>query len=260
MAAILGKNEDSMYIFITCDSLEEFDQKTNGIPSNVYVYADIKGQVAEMFGMRPSMAVIDVKDIFSGQQKKSYEKQTLTGTFFVVGNKIVKNPGYQPKLQQASIAILKTGFEFLDKIQYDINLATSKGSFGEDMTEKELQTVQKQAWDLYQEEYNQMLQDLGQKSFKGSKPPLKKDEKKEIPKKTETEAKEDKKETPKKVSISKETPKESDSKDSVIKKETDPKGKKPSLLKKKEKVGKKEPKKIKKKDEKEEPKPLRSKL
>lgn len=231
--------------------MEEFDQKTNGIPSNIYVYADIKGQVAEMFGIRPLMAVIDVKDIFSsGNQKKSYEKQTLTGTFFITNNKIVKNPGYQPKLQQASITILKTGFEFFDKIQYDINLATTKGSFGEDMTEKELQTIQKQAWDAYQEEYNQMLQDQGQKTFKSTKPP----QKKEIPK-------EDKKEDQKKQENTKGVKKVIETKNSekVTLKSDSPKEKKPSLLKKKEKKVKKE--KPKKKDEDLEPKkPLRSKL
>jgi hypothetical protein len=165
-AAILGKNQDAIYIFVTCDSLEEFDQKTNSIPGNVHIYADVKGAVADQFGIRPLSAVINVKDMFSDSNKRKYEKQTLNGVFFVSNGKIVKSPGFQPKLQLSTVGVIKNVFEYFEKVKEDINLIVSKGSVCEDMTEKDIQTLQKPAWDLYQEEYNQMLEDSGQKVFK----------------------------------------------------------------------------------------------
>eukprot|EP01080_Neovahlkampfia_damariscottae_P005840 gene5840-9663_t len=160
---LLGKNQTNIFVFVACNSLNEFDEKTKQAPKNIQLFADIGGNISEQFGMKPLMNLININDIISDQSKRKYEKQTLNGTFFFQDGLIIKSPAYQPKLQSNTIGILKSCFEYLEKNKYDLNVVTSKGSFAEDLTEKEIQSVYKKSWDLYLQEYEQMLEDLGQK-------------------------------------------------------------------------------------------------
>lgn len=92
-----------------------------------------------------------------------YSKQTVVGIFFAIQNKIVKSPAMQPKLQTNSIETIKSVFEALEQAKYNVAAATAPDSFASDLSEKELQTRQKKAWEAYMQEYRQMLIDLGQK-------------------------------------------------------------------------------------------------
>lgn len=75
----MGKNQDNIHIFVTCDSLDDFDAKTQRIPSGINIYADVQGNIAEKyfsilcftlfrFGMRPNIQVISVTDILGGNE------------------------------------------------------------------------------------------------------------------------------------------------------------------------------------------------
>ncbi|KAL0484892.1 hypothetical protein AKO1_003632 [Acrasis kona] len=158
----MGKHQSEVNMFVTCSSLEEFDQKSKQISSGINLWCDVGGSIASKFGMRPNIQEINVGDILSDSTApRKYTKQTITGTFFTIRDTIVKSPSYQPKLQQASVSIITTALENLDGYGDSIEKATAVDSFAASMTEKDLQTRQIKAWEVYQDEFNQMQVDLG---------------------------------------------------------------------------------------------------
>jgi hypothetical protein len=154
---LLGKNQNNIFILVSCSSLDEFDEKIKNVPKNIQLFADLNGEVSELFGMKPLINIVDINDIMSDETKRKYEKQTLNGIFFFQEGLIVKSPAFQPKLQQNSVGILKNCFEYLEKNKYDLKVIMSKGSFAEDLTEKELQTVYNKSWDVYQQGFLSMF-------------------------------------------------------------------------------------------------------
>jgi len=167
-SSIIGKNSNNIHLIVTCESLEEFDQKVKLIPSDINIFADVGGKVAELFGIRPKIPKVDMKSLFASSEDQQnitpkYERQTLSGIFFLLNGRVAKSPAMQPKLQQGSlqVSVIKNGFEFFEKCNHDFNMITAKGSLYEELSEKELQTLQPQQWKLYEKEHEQMLQDLG---------------------------------------------------------------------------------------------------
>mgnify|MGYP006940074568 CR=1 FL=1 len=158
----MGRNANNIHIIVTCSSIEDFDKKTERIPSAINIYADVGGLIADKFGMRPMLQVINVRDILGGNEKnRNYSQQTIIGFFMLINRTIVKSPAYQPRCQVASIEHIKNCFENIEQAQFNVTQATSVDSYAADISEKELQTKYKKAWDAYVQEYSQQLQDLG---------------------------------------------------------------------------------------------------
>lgn len=162
-AITMGKHAHNIHVFVTCASVDEFDKKTERSPSGVNLWADVNGEIAERFGMRPMLQVVDVADILAfgdednGKQKRRYERQTQTGMFFLLSDRIIKSPGYQPRLQTANVGTIKTAFEAMEAAGYGFEKCTTKDSFAADLTERELQTRHHKAWSVYEEEHGQMV-------------------------------------------------------------------------------------------------------
>lgn len=159
---ILGRHQPNIHILVTCDSIEDFDRKTQRIPSNVNIWADVGGQVAEKFGMRPTLQVIQVADILGGNEKKrNYSKQTIVGTFLCIQQKVVKSPSFQPKLQTAALEHIKNCLDAAEQANFSAEKVMGPDSYAPDVSQQELQTRHKKAWETYVTEYTQMLRDLG---------------------------------------------------------------------------------------------------
>ncbi|KAF0978284.1 hypothetical protein FDP41_002799 [Naegleria fowleri] len=162
-SVVLSKQKNNIHIFITCPSLENFDQNTKNIPSGVNVWADVNGAVADKFGMRPLIQDINLNDLLGTDEKKksSYSKQTVIGMFFAMNGKIVKSPAFQPKLQTVTLDTMKSVYDFIEKCQGNISKITAPDSYAADLTENDLKTLHSAAWNDYQRELNQMNLDLG---------------------------------------------------------------------------------------------------
>jgi hypothetical protein len=126
---IMGKNKNNIHIFFTCNSIEEFDEKVKNLPSGINIWADINGKIADSFGMRPMIQKINAKSIINGEEKRNYEKQTISGLFFLIKGEIIKSPAFQPKLQEVDIENVKSGFSLLDKCNYDKKASIEKGIY-----------------------------------------------------------------------------------------------------------------------------------
>ncbi|KAG2385958.1 hypothetical protein C9374_003107 [Naegleria lovaniensis] len=162
-SVVLSKQKNNIHLFITCPTLENFDQNTKNIPSGVNIWADVNGAVAEKFGMRPTIQDINLNDLLGEDEKKksSYSKQTVVGIFFAMNGKIVKSPAFQPKLQTVTLDTMKSVYDFIEKCQGNISKITAPDSYAADLTENDLKTLHSAAWSDYQRELNQMNLDLG---------------------------------------------------------------------------------------------------
>jgi cell division septation protein DedD len=166
-SVIISRYISNIHLFITCASLEEFDTKVaSRIPSGVNIWADINGEIAEKFGVKPLIAEVNVADILSSKQstKAKYTRQTLPCIFFCIGNIIVKSPAMQPKLQVVSIDILKSVLEALESVQFSVKAAQDPKHFASSLTEAEIKSRYSKDWNTYLLEYQQMQQDLGLKA------------------------------------------------------------------------------------------------
>lgn len=137
--------------------------------------------------MRPLTATISLGDIFSSgkEEKRSYAKETIIGMIFVFNYTIVKSPAFQPKLQVANVDTLKSVLEDIEKANGDLQKMTSNQSYAGPMSESELQLKHKRDWEIYEKEYQQMMEDLNQKPPKA---PKKTDKQKTVKKKSPTKS------------------------------------------------------------------------
>lgn len=175
-AVTISRNISHIHLCVTCSSMEEFDGKIAGrIPSGVNVWADINGELAEKFGVRPMMAEVHVSDILAeddddvgrggnARKKPKYSKQTVSAMFFCIGTTVVKSPVMQPKLQVVSLDTLKSVLESLEAIQFSVSGALDKKHFASSLTESEIQSRFPKDWSSYLLEYQQMQEDLGLKA------------------------------------------------------------------------------------------------
>ena len=177
-SVILSRQKANIHLFITCPTVEHFDQHTKNIPSGVNVWADVNGELADKFGMRPNIQNIDLNDLLGESNEKkrnTYSKQTITGMFFTVAGKIVKSPAFQPKLQTISLDTMKSVYDFIDKSQYNVTKITAPDSYASDLSENDLKTLHSAAWSEYEKEYKQMKMDIeGKSSDTPQKPKRKK--------------------------------------------------------------------------------------
>jgi hypothetical protein len=140
---------------------------------------------------------MNVKGIMNGEEKRIYEKQTISGVFFFIKGEIIKSPAHQPKFQIIDIENVKSGFDLIEKFDKDILKVTENGSFGYELSEKELKISYKKDWDLYEKEFHQMQVDLG----------LIKDDSLELPKKKTSKKVESKRKSVQKKVVKKKTKK-----------------------------------------------------
>ncbi|EFC45399.1 predicted protein [Naegleria gruberi] len=160
-SVVLSKQQKNIHIFITCPSLETFDLNTKNVPSGINIWADLNGEIANLFGMRPLIQDINLDDLLSDEKKKNtYSKQTIIGMFFTLDKKIVKSPAFQPKLQTVTLDIIKSIYDFMDKSQYNFAKITNKDSLASDLSENDLKTLHAAAYNDYQRELKQMESDL----------------------------------------------------------------------------------------------------
>ncbi|KAL9655995.1 hypothetical protein ABK040_007616 [Willaertia magna] len=161
----LSKNQKNIHLFITCNNIEQFDNLTKNIPSGINIWADINGEIATKFGMRPLLLEVNLQSLFSedtnsNNNKNKYSKQTINGMFFILQNKIIKSPAYQPKLQTISIDTMKSIYDSIEKSNFNFEKIISKDAYAADLTESEIQNLYPNAWKEYEMEMNQMNKDL----------------------------------------------------------------------------------------------------
>jgi len=173
-AVTISRHISNIHLCVTCSSLEEFDNKIAGrIPSGVNVWADVNGELAEKFGVKPMMAEVHVSDILaedddkaksSTTKKQKYSKQTVPAMFYCIGTTVVKSPAMQPKLQVVSLDTLKSVLESLEAVQFSVSAALDKKHFASALTEAEIQSRYAKDWSSYLVEYQQMQEDMGLKA------------------------------------------------------------------------------------------------
>eukprot|EP00761_Pharyngomonas_kirbyi_P004022 gb/GECH01004026.1/.p1 GENE.gb/GECH01004026.1/~~gb/GECH01004026.1/.p1 ORF type:complete len:350 (+),score=98.47 gb/GECH01004026.1/:1-1050(+) len=149
-AVTIGKNKNNIHVFVTCKDLQQFDEDLKTAPS-CNLWSDINGEIANKFGVKPELEVVDMKSIFSGDDnKKTFAKRTIPSVFFIMNGEIIKSPAYQPRFQAPNVGTIKGCLEYLERANFDRKSITGEDSFGADMTKEQIQTNQPEAWKEYQ--------------------------------------------------------------------------------------------------------------
>jgi hypothetical protein len=162
-SALLADHQQRIHCIVNTSSLVQFDRDVKNVPSGPLVWADVNGNMASAFGVRPKVEAVDVQSIFGSQQNAAarqtqYTEQVQPCVFFIQGNKIVKSPAFQPRFQGHNIGTLKNALDYcVQQAKLDYAKMTSPSSFGAEMSLTDIQQRFPDGWKEYLHETGQSM-------------------------------------------------------------------------------------------------------